>query len=449
MHWYIVESGQATGPHDRVAMERLVALGRITAGTKVCSVGDTAWTTAAQDPVIASLLAQLAGGASMTARADAVLGASHPPLATTPIPEEELPAFTYGGSSQLGHKAFKARWSALVLIGLIYLALSYALGVPGVIAEMLRAAAEQSGRSAPGTLALDVFGYLLSVFVGGPLLSGFVLAGARAARGAGQVADLFIGFQRYWNVVLAYFVSILLIGLIYLALSYALGVPGMIAEMLRAAAEQSGRSAPGTLALDVFGWLLSVFIGGPLLSGFVVAGARAARGAGQVADLFIGFQRYWNVVLAYFVSILLIGVAIVAAVIPGLVMFGLAVGFELNGNFGNIGFLGAFGVLLAALGALAVSILIMPRLVFMGALAADPSLPKEGLEATLRRSWSLTAGKAPAMFALLLVYGIVLGLSVVLLCVGMPLLGMPLFAAVQGAMYATVFSAGHPRRLGS
>lgn len=39
MHWYVVESGQPTGPHDRVAIERLVALGRITAGTKVCLVG--------------------------------------------------------------------------------------------------------------------------------------------------------------------------------------------------------------------------------------------------------------------------------------------------------------------------------------------------------------------------------------------------------------------------
>ena len=354
MHWYVVESGQPTGPHDRVAIERLVALGRITAGTKVCVVGDTAWTHASQDPVIAALLAQLGAAGSMSARADAVLGAAHPPLATTPIPDEELPAFTYGGSSQLGHKAFKAKWGALVLIGLVYL-----------------------------------------------------------------------------------------------ALSYALGVPGMIAGMLRSAAEESGTTAPGALGLDLFGWLLSIFVGGPLLAGFVLAGARAVRGAGQITDLFLGFQRYWSVVLAYFVSILLIGVAIVAAVIPGLLMLGLAVGFEMSGNVGKIGLLGAVGVLLAGLGALAVSIWIMPRLIFMGALAADPSLPKEGLESTLRRSWSLTAGKAPAMFALLFVYGLVAALSVFLLCVGLPLLGIPLFAAVQGAMYASVFSAGHPRRLGS
>jgi len=354
MHWYVVESGQPTGPHDRVAIERLVALGRITAGTKVCVVGDTAWTHASQDPVIGALLAQLGAAGSMSARADAVLGAAHPPLATTPIPDEELPAFTYGGSSQLGHKAFKSRWGVLVLIGLVYLALSYALGVPGMIAEMLRVASEQSGRNAPGTFVLDAFGYLLSILVGGPLLSGFV-----------------------------------------------------------------------------------------------VAGARAARGAGQVADLFIGFQRYWTVVLAYFVSILLIGVAVVAAVIAGLVMLGLAVGFEVSGNFGQIGLLGAVGVLLCVVGALAVSIWIMPRLIFMGALAADPSLPKEGLESTLRRSWSLTAGKAPAMFALLFVYGLIAVLSVFLLCVGLPLLGIPLFTAVQGAMYASVFSAGHPSRLGS
>ena len=354
MNWYVVESGQLTGPHDRVAIERLVALGRITASTKVCMVGDTAWTMASQEPVIAALLAQLGAAGSMSARSDMVLGAAHPPLATTPIPDEELPAFTYGGSSQLGHKAFKSRWGVLVLIGLVYMALSYALGVPGMISGLLRAAAEESGTTAPGALGLDLFGYLLSILVGGPLLSGFILAGARAVRGAGQVSDLFLGFQRYGSVV-----------------------------------------------------------------------------------------------LAYVVSILLIGVAVIAAVIPGLLMLGLAVGFEMSGNFGKIGLLGAVGGLLAGLGALAVSILIVPRLIFMSALAADPSLPKEGLESTLRRSWSLTAGKAPAMFALLFVYGLVLALSVFLLCVGLPLLGIPLFTAVQGAMYATVFSAGHPRRLGS
>jgi hypothetical protein len=46
MHWYVVESGQPTGPHDRVAIERMVALGRINAETKVCVVGDTAWSPA-------------------------------------------------------------------------------------------------------------------------------------------------------------------------------------------------------------------------------------------------------------------------------------------------------------------------------------------------------------------------------------------------------------------
>jgi hypothetical protein len=353
MHWYVVESGQPTGPHDRVAIERMVALGRINAATKVCVVGDTAWSPASSDPVISGLLAGMAN-AGMAARADAVLGASHPPLASTPIPEESLPAFTYGGSSQLGHKAFKAKWGVLVLIGLVYL-----------------------------------------------------------------------------------------------VLSYALSVPGLIAGMLREAAQEAGTSAPGAVGLDLVGWLLSIAVGGPLLAGVIVAGARVVRGAGQVSDLFLGFQRYGSVVLAYFVSVLLIGVAIVAAVIPGLILLGVGVGFEFGGSSNGMGGVGALGVLLAGLGALGVSIWIMPRLIFMVALAADPSLPKEGLEATLRRSWSLTAGKSPAMFALLFVYGLILGVSVFLLCVGLPLLGMPLFVAVQGATYATVFSAGHPTRIGS
>ncbi|MBM4110838.1 MAG: DUF4339 domain-containing protein [Phycisphaerae bacterium] len=354
MHWYVVESGQPTGPHDRFAIERMVALGRITAATKVCSVGDTAWTTAAHDPVIASLLMQDAGGASMTAPADALRSTAHPPLATTTIPDEALPVFTYGGASQLGHKAFKARWGVLVLIGLVYLALSYALGIPGVIAGVIRTAAEESGST-----------------------------------------------------------------------------------------------APGAIVLDLFGWLLGILIGGPLLAGFVLAGARAVRGAGQVTDLFLGFQRYGMVVLAYLVSALLIGAAFVVAVLPGIGLVGFSIGFELGGGFGDLGILGLLGLLFAGCGALAVSIWIMPRLVFMSALAADPSLPKESVENTLRRSWSLTAGKAPAMFALLAVYGLVAGLSVLLCCVGMPLLGFPLFAAVQGAIYATVFSAGHPHRVGA
>jgi hypothetical protein len=265
-----------------------------------------------------------------------------------------LPAFTYGGSSQLGHKAFKAKWGVLVLIGLVYLVLSYALSIPGVIAGMLRRAAEESGTS-----------------------------------------------------------------------------------------------APGALGLDLVGWLLSILVGGPLLAGVIVAGARVVRGAGQVSDLFLGFQRYGSVVLAYFVSFLLIGVAIVAAVIPGLILLGVSVGFEFGGSFNRMGVVGALGLLLAGLGVLGTSIWVMPRLIFMAALAADPSLPKEGLEATLRRSWSLTAGKSPAMFALLFVYGLILSVSVFLLCVGLPLLGMPLFVAVQGATYATVFSAGHPTRIGS
>lgn len=352
MHWYVVESGQPTGPHDRVAIERMVALGRINAATKVCVVGDTAWSNASSDPVIGGLLVGMAN-AGMTARADAVLGASHPPLASSPIPEEELPAFTYGGAASLGMKAFKSRWGVLVLVALVYFAIAYALSIPGAVAEMLRKAAEESGGE-----------------------------------------------------------------------------------------------APAALGLDVIGWLLNVLVGSPMLAGWAIAGARTVRGAGGVGDLFLGFQRYGAVVLAYLVSLLLMVVAFIVAVLPGGIMLAVAVGVE-DLSAGRFGAVGGVGMLLAVAGALAVSIWLLPRLMFMNALAADPSLPREGVRDTLRRSWSMTAGKAPAMFAILLVYGIVMGFTVILLCVGLPLIGAPLFTGVYGAMYATVFSAGHPTRIGS
>ena len=351
MHWYVVESGQPTGPHDRVAIERMVALGRINAATKVCVVGDTAWSHASSDPVIGGLLAGMAN-AGMTARADAVLGASHPPLATSPIPEEELPAFTYGGASSLGRKAFKAKWGVLVLVALVYFAIAYALSIPGAAAEMLRKAAEESGGE-----------------------------------------------------------------------------------------------APAALGLDVIGWLLNILVGGPMLAGWAIAGARTVRGAGYVGDLFLGFQRYGAVVLAHIVSLLLMGLAFVAAMLPGGIMLAVAVGEE-DLSAGRFGAVGGVAILLVAAGALAVSIWLLPRLMFMSALAADPSLPPEGVRETLGRSWSMTAGKSPAMFALLLVYGIVMVLTVILLCIGLPLIGAPLFTAAYGSMYAMVFSAGHPTRPG-
>lgn len=59
MNWYVVESGQPTGPHNRDAVERMVASGRINAATKVCVVGGTAWNDASQDPMIAALMEQL------------------------------------------------------------------------------------------------------------------------------------------------------------------------------------------------------------------------------------------------------------------------------------------------------------------------------------------------------------------------------------------------------
>lgn len=351
MHWYVVESGQPTGPHDRVAIERMVALGRINAATKVCVVGDTAWSHASSDPVIGGLLAGMAN-AGMTARADAVLGASHPPLATSPIPEEELPAFTYGGASSLGRKAFKAKWGVLVLVALVYFAIAYALSIPGAAAEMLRKAAEESGGE-----------------------------------------------------------------------------------------------APAALGLDVIGWLLNILVGGPMLAGWAIAGARTVRGAGYVGDLFLGFQRYGAVVLAHIVSLLLMGLAFVAAMLPGGIMLAVAVGEE-DLSAGRFGAVVGVAILLVAAGALAVSIWLLPRLMFMSALAADPSLPPEGVRATLGRSWSMTAGKAPAMFGLLLAYGILMGFTVILLCIGLPLIGAPLFTAAYGAMYAMVFSAGHPTRPG-
>ncbi len=350
MNWYIVESGQATGPHDHAAIEHLIATGRLTGSTKVCVVGAKAWSAAVADPVIAGLLAS---AASPYTPPNMSAPALHPPLGDTPIPVVGIGPFSFGNASTLANKAFRARWFSLVIIGIVAIVLGAVQQGPGMIADEVRDRAVELGQPVPaGAMALRLLGWGLMIAVGWPLYAGVVLAGARAVRGAGAVSDLFVPFFRYGAVLLATLVSHAALGLLYIIAI----LPGLIVAV-------------------------------------AIAGVRSSE----------GLSASWIDAPA------------------------LALAF-----------------LLMAIGAIVVSILFTPRLVFMGVLAADPSRAAEPLEATLRFSWSATSGHAPAIFGLLFVYGLLYALSVLLLCVGLPLIGLPLLIVAVGAAYATLFNAGFP-----
>lgn len=344
MNWYVVESGQATGPHDHAAMTQLIAQGRVTATTRICVVGATEWVPAAQDAAVAHLLVT-ANSAMAQPGLMPVAVPAHPPLASTPAPPSDLPPYSWSAASAEATRTLKSRWGVLVLIGLVFLAIEIVLAVPSNTAEQMR--------------------------------------------------------------------------------------------------QEGGGEAAGAGLLELIGWALALFVGGPLNAGFVLAGARAVRGQGAVGDLFLGFSRFLPVVLATLVGWLVTGLAYAAVLLPGIVVMlvsGWKQGSDSSGWSGGV----YAGLLLVGLGALAASIWVMPRLMFMGALAADPSLPSEGVEATLRRSWGTTAGLAPSMFGITLVAGLAAGLTIFLLCIGLPLLGVPWIAAVLGATYAMVFSGGRP-----
>lgn len=172
----------------------------------------------------------------------------------------------------------------------------------------------------------------------------------------------------------------------------------------------------------------SIFLMPVLQTGLTFVAARATRREPIAFDhIFDGFRRYWPIVGVNLLVILLY----FGAVLPFAGGIGLLVAFG-SGSGANVFII--FGIALI----LAVVVLVLyARLAFAPIMCLDPAVG-QGPVGSIQHSWRLTAPYWGRLVALHVLLWLVAAGSILLLCVGLPLLGMPLSLAVTGAAYAVL-----------
>ena len=81
---------------------------------------------------------------------------------------------------------------------------------------------------------------------------------------------------------------------------------------------------------------------------------------------------------------------------------------------------------------------IMTRVILAPGIVADPAFGRIGPMQAIQLGWRATGGRTWSIFALLLVTGVIAALTVLLLCVGWVLLGVPHILATYGAVHQLV-----------
>lgn len=310
--WYVVQDGSAQGPFDAAAMAAMVADGTLRADSQACRVGEQAWGRADADEALRGLFVSPA------------------PMA--------LPLQTW--SLSLGFRMLKAwrgpSWGAMVLIGLAWLALLLPEIVIGAAVEVMsdrqRDAVDPVLRASAALVSL-----LSRALVQVPVQAAIAVMGASAIAGNLRVADMFMGYRRFFGVL----------------------------------------------------------------------GATIVYGAG----LALGY----------------VAILLMAMVLPAL-MFGTR---------GNTGLFVA-GVVLLAIVAIVFLIWFVRRAVgysFGISIVCDPACRTVGVFEAFRKSAKALKGKEGSVFGFLLLVGLLAALTTLLLGVGLLLIGWPLILCAYGAVY--------------
>lgn len=197
-NWYALDesSGTATpmGPFTREQIEAMVRSGAVRAGTRVAREGGSSWSAAASDPALRELF----------------MGAAPP---TSPDSLKEVPVSRGRGSYGLTAAIALAermprqallRLFVMLLIWLIltagFVALHYAWSVAAPVQQITRRPTPISAELMANGAYL---GWALHLFLGWPLLAGAVYGSAQFIAGEGRLGDLFQGFRRFGNAVVA------------------------------------------------------------------------------------------------------------------------------------------------------------------------------------------------------------------------------------------------------
>lgn len=197
--WFVGKGSERSGPFSAEVLREMAAGGRLAPTDLVWREGMSAWAPATSvpglfvtsRPIAASSLSDnpyaapgLERAGSAPAAGDSVtLG-----LASRP--------YSLAAAFSLAFNAFKSQWIILFLAGLILLGVSIAAGVPQWIAQAVGQASGDPGVFQFMSMVGAILGFALNLLVSGHVFAGSVVAAANAARGHGQVADVFLGFKR-------------------------------------------------------------------------------------------------------------------------------------------------------------------------------------------------------------------------------------------------------------
>lgn len=237
---------------------------------------------------------------------------------------------------------------------------------------------------------------------------------------------------------------LVLAGLVTFAIYAVIGVPQWIMQVAGEASRDEGFAALMAMGGGCFGLVGNLLVRSAMFAGVALCGANAVAGRGNVADLFLGFKRYGKVLLAYLlVGAIALGATIViylGAAIVGLVV-GIAAGAAASEEAGISAAIVAAVVVAVAL-AVVTTALVLVRITFVPAIVADAQLGAIGVMDALRLNWQATRGLGWSLLALLVVVSLIASASVLLLCVGYILVGVPLAIASFGAVYSMLFRRG-------
>lgn len=232
-------------------------------------------------------------------------------------------------------------------------------------------------------------------------------------------------------------VPLLRMSLIMLGISIGLASPQWIVTTIGAMSGDPAVESATMIVGTVFAYALNILVTAPLLSGMIVAGANAAVGRANVADVFLAFRRYGRVVLAnLLVYLIMVGVFLSACVPLGLaVAFAQAVAGGPTETALGIASAGVSFVLMILGFAMVVA-----RTGYAPAIVADPDLGRLGVIEAIRLNWSRTSvSNGFSLLGLLILMSILVTLSLLLFCVGYLLVGLPLMWAVTGSCHQLLF----------
>ena len=232
----------------------------------------------------------------------------------------------------------------------------------------------------------------------------------------------------------------LLLGVSFLILVANL-IPTLITLPINLAAGGANNSIAFIVMNQVFTYGWSVLVVLPLTLGGIWIGVKIARGDGAVfSDFWIAYRRLgWVVLGALLTYLLLLIIYIIAAICGGVP--GLLIGLLIGSIGGNTELAIGGGLVIGTPIAICVILYGMARIILMLLPIIDPKMgrmsPPDAMTWAFKRSGT---GIAWSLVGLMIVTGLILGLSFATCILPYIFLGLPLMQAVMGAAYALITS---------